>query len=882
MQLESSISPESTTPEVVAGGPIDLQKDFEAFHPWFSARYPAIPLKGAFVVLKLVAEGGTVPFIARYRKDMTGNLDEVAIAKIIEASDVWITLVKRKAFVLKEIEEQGKLTPELRAAITLCGDPDRLEDYYLPFKRKRKTKAAIAREAGLAPLAEWIWEVGHGAKPDQSLAELVTTFLNAEQGVPDAQGAIDGARHIIIERLVENPALRQYVRESVFSNGGMVAMPGEKKDEEGKFEQYINYEESISSLLKPNNSHRYLAARRGESEKILMLKVGAISSDPTLEERLIERFQQETVVSGVPGEIRDILVKAARFALKLHVMPSIETEVHRMLKDAADEVAIGVFSENVRKILLGAPLGSKMVLGVDPGLRTGCKLALVDPSGKFLAHSVLHTERASDRQQCLELLKKMGSSGSLGAIAVGNGTGGREAEKFFRELVKEACISTHVVSVNEAGASVYSASAVARDEFPDLDITVRGAISIARRLQDPLAELVKIDPKSIGVGQYQHDVSQSGLKKSLERVVESCVNAIGVNLNTASEHLLAYVAGVGASLAKSIVGYRNEKGLFQSKEDLKSVPRLGSKAYEQAAGFVRVPESANPLDNTGVHPESYAALVEYAAEQGARLEDFIGGGAGKLRSAQSLKEKIGELALEDVIADLEKPGRDPRENFIPFAFMDGVEEVKDLKVGMRCPGLVTNVTNFGAFVDIGVHQDGLVHISQLSDTFIKDPQLVVSPGDKVSVVVTEVDVERKRIALSMRSDALRNLGTAGAAKGSSAGAGGRERDYSRQGGKPVAGEVKSSSNAGGNNPQRSDRRDASHSTPRSGNDRSGNDRSGNDRGGNDRGRGEQRGNSAQRSGGGNRDSSQKGGGKQDSFSNTPFAALKGLSIKTNR
>jgi len=463
MQVESSISQESPRPEVLSGGPIDLQKDFEAFHPWFLSRNPSIPLKGAFVVLKLVAEGGTVPFIARYRKDMTGNLDEVAIAKIIEASEVWTALVKRKAFVLKEIEDQGKLTPELRSAIEQCGDPDRLEDYYLPYKRKRKTKAVIAREAGLEPFAEWIWEVGHGAKSDQSLSEFVTTFIDPEKGVADAQSAIDGARHIIIERLVENPVLRQYVRETVFSNGGLVSMQGEKKDEDGKFEQYVNYEESISSLLRPSNSHRYLAARRGESEKILMLKVGAISTNSTLEERLIEHFQQHAVVSGVSTEIKDILIKAARFALKLHVMPSIETEVHRMLKDAADEVAIGVFSENVRKILLGAPLGSKMVLGVDPGLRSGCKLALIDASGKFLVNSVLHVERAGDRQQCLELLKKMGSAGHLAAIAVGNGTGGREAEKFFRELVKEAGITTHVVSVNEAGASVYSASAVARD-----------------------------------------------------------------------------------------------------------------------------------------------------------------------------------------------------------------------------------------------------------------------------------------------------------------------------------------------------------------------------------------------------------------------------------
>jgi protein Tex len=852
------------------------------FEEWFKKRYPGIPMKGAHVVFGLVADGGTVPFIARYRKDVTGNLDEVAVARCIEAQEMWDALVKRKVFVLKEIEDQGKLTPELQLLIQQCVEPARLEDYYLPYKRKRKTKAVVAREAGLDPLASWIWDVGHGLIPDLSLAEYATKFIDADKGIKELQEALDGARHIIIERLAEDATLRQRVREDVFTNGGIVATPGEKKDEEGKFDQYLNYEESVTSLKKASSSHRYLAVRRGEGEKILTLKVGAISSDPTLEERLMDYFQQSAAVEGIHPEFKDFLAKAARFALKLHVLPSIEAEVHRTLKDSADEVAIEVFAENVRKVMLSAPLGPKTVLGVDPGIRTGCKLALIDESGKLMAHSVVHIEKPAEREKSLEMLKKIAAEHSLHAIAIGNGTGGREAESYFRSLVKELGILTHVVVVNEAGASVYSASAVAREEFPNLDLTVRGTISIARRLQDPLAELVKIDPKSIGVGQYQHDVSQSGLKKSLERVVESSVNAIGVNLNTASEHLLAYVAGVGSSLAKHIVKFRGENGLFTSREDLKKVPRFSSKVFEQAAGFLRVPEGANPLDNTGVHPESYSSLLTYAESQGSNIEDFIGAGAQKLRQATPLQESIGALALDDIIKELEKPGRDPRSNFVPFTFKEGVQEVKDLVVGMKCPGIVTNVTNFGAFVDVGVHQDGLVHISQLSDNFIKDPQEVVSPGDRVVVTVTEVDVARKRIALSMKSDAGQEASAARAAGGThrveaqrtpqQQQASGAQRTSHRS---AQQGQGTNASAGGGNrrpsttNSSRGDAAGQSKNSPRYKGSATGSQGSKDSR--------SHQSSRSQNSSNNERNKTHKK--QEESFGNTPFAALKNLGIK---
>jgi uncharacterized protein len=729
------------------------------FESWFQTKFPSIPLTGAHAVLKLVDEGGTIPFIARYRKDHTGNLDEVAVAQTIEAKELWENLTKRKAYVLKEIESQGKLSQELQAAIESCTDIDRVEDYYLPYKKKRKTKAVIAREAGLQPLADWIWDAGHGTHVDQTLVEYAGQFVSVDNGVPDSAAALDGARHILIERLSERVDLRQYVRERVFAVGGIKSVPGEKQDDAGKFEQYLDYEESIESLLKPQNSHRYLAIRRGESENILSLKICGLGVDAGLEDELMGRFQSAACNGDAQEEFKEVLHRAARFAFKLYVMPSIESEAHRVLKDAADQVAIDVFAENVRKVLLAPPLGSKAVLGVDPGLKTGCKLALIEDSGKFIANSVVYMHKAEDKQKCIELLKKVHSEYGLSAVAVGNGTGSREAETFFREAVASAGLEkVHVVVVNESGASIYSASEVARNEFPELDLTVRGAISIARRLQDPLAELVKIDPKSIGVGQYQHDVNQGALKKSLGRVVESCVNSVGVDLNTASEHLLAYVAGVGTSLAKSIVEHRSEKGLFSCREDLKSVSRFGGKAYEQSAGFLRIQGALNPLDNTGVHPEHYQVLQEYVDKQGKQLQDLLGAGAQTLMDAPEMKECIGSLALADIVRELEKPGRDPRESFVPFSFKEGIHSIKDLKLGMRCPGIVTNVTNFGAFVDVGVHQDGLIHISQLSDNFVKDPREILSPGDKVTVVVTEVDEGRKRIGLSMRSDAQRAQG----------------------------------------------------------------------------------------------------------------------------
>ena len=435
------------------------------------------------------------------------------------------------------------------------------------------------------------------------------------------------------------------------------------------------------------------------------------------------------------------------------MLSSIENEVHKALKEVADEVAIEVFAENVRKLLMAAPFGAKAVLGVDPGIRTGCKIALVDDSGKYLASTVMHTQTESERKKASTMLSEVISNGNIRAIAVGNGTAGRETEIFIRGVLKELGCSVPVVMVNEAGASVYSASEIAREEFPDLDLTVRGAISIARRLQDPLAELVKVDPKSIGVGQYQHDVSQPALKRSLDFVVDSCVNSVGVNVNTASEHLLAHVSGIGPGLAKSLVEFRSNKGLFKSREDLKSVSRFSGKAFEQAAGFLRIPGSENPLDNTGVHPERYSFLESVAAQLGRSVKDFLGSGAQLLKKEKKLIEEVGQFTFEDIVNELEKPGRDPREEFVPFAFREDIHELKDLQLGMTCPGIVTNVTNFGAFVDIGVHQDGLVHISQLSDRFVKDPQEVVNPGDRVHVRVLEVNLEKNQIALTMKSEA---------------------------------------------------------------------------------------------------------------------------------
>ena len=724
------------------------------FESFLSTHESSISALSAKAVLELKAEGATVPFIARYRKEKTGNLDEVQIQKVFDLKEEWEEVVSRQAYILGEIEKQGKLTDELKQKLSTTFDKNILEDLYLPYKQKRKSKATLGKEAGLEPLADWIWGVGHGSvtpAEGQTLDLWAFTFKNEEKGFKDADSAISGATDILIERMSEDLALRQHVREAYSKRGFMRTLKADKAKPNSKYQNYFDYEEKLTSLLEPRSSHRYLALRRGWIEEELSISFGGAKSDPGFESDLGAYFQS-FAAGDRPTLVKAPLEKAARVALKAHIIPSIENEFHKQLKDVADQMAIQVFAENVRKILLAAPYGPKAVLGVDPGIRTGCKLAVIDASGKFLAETVIRLQSESEKNQAKTFLQAIASSGQISSIAVGNGTAGRETEVFIRQALKEKQISMPVVMVSEAGASVYSASAVAREEFPDLDVTVRGAISIARRFQDPLAELVKIDPKSIGVGQYQHDVSQTGLKRALDHVVDSCVNAVGVNVNTGSAYVLAHVSGIGEGLAKGIVEYRQTHGIFKSREGLLNVPRFSKKTFELAAGFLRIPESENPLDHTGVHPEKYADLEGIAKQAGKAVRDFIGTGAKQLLKMDGAREKLGEFSLKDIVLELEKPGRDPRDEFVAVQFREDLSELKDVKPGMICTGVVTNVTNFGAFVDIGVHQDGLVHISQLGTKFVTDPSQVVSPGDKVTVRVLEVNLEKSQMALTMRMD----------------------------------------------------------------------------------------------------------------------------------
>ena len=707
-----------------------------------------ITFRSAQAVLELAAEGGTVPFIARYRKEKTGGLDEVQIRHIIEASETLTEINKRRDFILKEIQEQKNLTDELKARIEKSLDLGELEEIYRPFKKKKKTKATIAREAGLQPLADWIWALGHGELKDETTLEVkAKDFLNTAAGFVTYELALKGAQDIIVDKIFNNPDLREMVRQNFFEQGKVVSKKTKNFKPHSKYEMYADFSEPVKSLQEAKASHRYLAMRRGWNEEELTV---TIEGD---EVYLFKKFEDFATNQAATVPAAEFLKGCAKVALTVHVYPSISNEVHRLLKDKADAHAIAVFAENVRRVVLGSPFGAKCVLGVDPGLRTGCKLALIDKQGNFISHTVLQLlgEGAEERAKQLfgDVLKQI----TIEAIAVGNGTGGREAEAFIRKILKELGANVPVILVSESGASVYSASDIAREEFPDLDLTVRGAISIARRLQDPLAELVKVDPKSIGVGQYQHDVSQTHLKKSLEQVVESCVNGVGVDLNTASVSLLAYVAGIGPGLAKNIVDYRKTNGLFHDRAELMKVPRFSTKVYEQCAGFLRIPNAKQILDSTGIHPERYTAVRDMAHELGVHVGQLLGDGAKKLLELRTKWATIvGEYTFDDIIRELEKPGRDPRDPFKAFSFRDDIFEVKDLKESMICPGIVTNVTNFGAFVDIGVHQDGLVHISALSQKFVDDPRKVVNPGDQVTVRVLGVDRDKNQISLSMILD----------------------------------------------------------------------------------------------------------------------------------
>ena len=688
----------------------------------------------------LLEGGATVPFIARYRKEATGELDEVQIRLVEERLAYLKELDERRRTVLKTIEEQGKLTPELQARILACRQKTELEDLYLPYKPKRRTKATMAREQGLEPLADAIFQAtGVGL----DLPALAAAYVNPELGVADVAAALQGAGFILAERFADTAEARALVRRLTWEQGlfRSQAQRG-KAGTVSKYEMYYDFSEALKVIP----SHRMLAMRRGEKEEILRLHIEAP------EEEILSRLAQLLLPKASP--CRDWLGEVVADAYGRLIAPSIEVELRQQAKDAADEEAIRVFAENLRNLLLAAPAGSRRVLGVDPGLRTGSKLAAVDETGRFLAHVTIYPHTGGGRvdaarQELLRLVEQQ----RIEMVAIGNGTAGREMEQFVRQCFKDSGAKLPVVMVSEAGASVYSASDLAREEFPELDLTVRGAISIARRLQDPLAELVKVDPKSIGVGQYQHDVSQTALKKALDQVVESCVNYVGVDLNTASWALLGFVSGIGPALAKTIVQYRDEQGAFNARKQLLKVPRFGKKAFEQAAGFLRIRNGAQPLDNTAVHPERYALVERMAGDAGVKVPALIA--QPQLLEQIDLKRyvagDVGLPTLRDILAELQKPGRDPRESFAATSFREDVTEIADLKEGMSLNGIVTNVAAFGAFVDIGVHQDGLVHISQLADRFVKDPNEVVKVGQQVQVRVLEVDAQRKRIALTMRS-----------------------------------------------------------------------------------------------------------------------------------
>ena len=677
-------------------------------------------------VEKLLGEGSTVPFIARYRKEAHGNLDEVAIGKIKDRLEYYSELESRKETILKSIDEQGKLTDELRGKIAGCWQKSALEDLYQPYKPKRRTRAQVAKEKGFEPLAESIWR---GEAVDASEEEL------------------QFARDILAERIADMAEVRGLVRQAFATKGVVkseVASP--RPAEPTKFEQYYEFEEPLATIP----SHRYLAIRRGQKEGVLWVKI-ALDSKPVIEDMLALVEKATGVKAGEQMEL------AAEDAYKRLLAPSCEIDVTVDKKMAADRAAVEVFAENLRHLLLASPLGEKAVLAIDPGIRTGCKVAMIDATGKYLGKTVIFPQQKPEESS--KTIALIVNKYRPEAVAVGNGTAGRETEAFVRQTLSRLKAqhpeipTPMVVSVSEAGASVYSASEIARKEFPDLDLTVRGAISIGRRLQDPLAELVKVDPKAIGVGQYQHDVHQPLLGAKLDEVVVSCVNGVGVELNTASAPLLERVSGVSPSLAKSIIEWRNENGKFRSREDLKKVKGLGAKAFEQCAGFLRIRGAENPLDASAVHPERYAIVDRMAADAGMPLRDLVGNSlaAKKIDVRRYITDEVGEPTLKDIVAELVKPGRDPRAVFEPPKFRDDVTKIEDVREGMKLEGVVTNVTAFGAFVDIGVHQDGLVHLSELSDSFVADASSVVKAGDRLQVTVIGVDRARGRISLSAKS-----------------------------------------------------------------------------------------------------------------------------------
>lgn len=700
----------------------------------FIAEELSLPAKSVVAAVELLSQDATIPFIARYRKEATGGLDEVALTSVRDRLAQLKELDARKEAILKSLEERNLLTDALRAQVVGAPTLAKLEDLYLPYRPKKRTRATIAKEKGLEPLSEKLW--AQGAEDPLTLA---AAFVDAEKGAKDAEEALAGARDILAEKVSEDAAARAKLREVYFAKGVFHSKVISGKEAEGaKFKDYFDWSEP--ALKAP--SHRVLAMRRGEKEGFLYMRVELAEAEavPML----------EALFARNDGPCAKQVRLAVEDAYRRLMSFSMETEVRLETKKKADQEAILVFARNLRDILMASPLGHKNVLALDPGFRTGCKLVVLDKNGKLLFHDVVYPHSGEGgRTEAEYKVRKLAKLHGTEVIAIGNGTAGRETEEFARGLKLPGVT---VVMVNESGASVYSASEAARDEFPNEDITVRGAVSIGRRLMDPLAELCKIDPKSIGVGQYQHDVDEGALKRGLDDTVVSCVNSVGVEVNTASKELLSYVSGLGPALAKNIVDYRNENGAFASRAALKKVPRLGPKAFEQAAGFLRIREAKNPLDASAVHPERYVLVEKMAEDLGVTVKDLMAnaGLRAKIDLKKYVSADVGEPTLKDILNELAKPGRDPREKFEAFAFGD-VAKMEDVKPGMKLPGIVTNVAAFGAFVDIGVHQDGLVHVSELSDSFVREPAEVVKVQQRVHVTVLEVDLERKRIALSMKS-----------------------------------------------------------------------------------------------------------------------------------
>ncbi len=707
-----------------------------------NAELTAYSKKQITTVLNLLKEGNTVPFIARYRKEMTGTLDEVQIREIEERHAYLETLEKRKVDVLKTIEEQGKLTPELEKEIKQADKMQLVEDLYRPYKQKRRTKATIAKEKGLGPLADWLL-----AFPKTDVTAEAETYINEEQEVLTAEDALAGAHEILAETFGDEPDYRQWIRDFTFNNGRVVSkVKDEEADEKGVFEMYYDYSEPIKSVV----SHRVLAMNRGEKEKILKVAL-------EVDEEQIFAYLMKQIVKDASATSAPYLQEAYMDSYKRFIGPAIEREIRSSLTEAADEQAIAIFGENLRNLLLQPPLKGKVVLGFDPAYRTGCKLAVVDATGKVLSIDVIYPHKpagARQREEAAVHFRKLVETYDVEMVAIGNGTASRESESFVAENLKQVDREVYYVIVNEAGASVYSASEEARNEFPDLEVEKRSAVSIGRRLQDPLAELVKIDPKSVGVGQYQHDVSQKRLEEQLDFVVETAVNQVGVNVNTASPSLLQRVAGLTKTTAKNVVAYREENGSFEKRNQLKKVPRLGPKAYEQAIGFLRIIGGKNVLDNTGIHPESYAEAEQVLEYAGLTLKD-VGTEAAKEALAKvdiaelSDKTGLGKETLKDILDALVKPGRDLRDDMAAPLLRQDVLSMEDIQPGMKMEGTVRNVVDFGAFVDIGVKQDGLVHISKLSNRFVKHPTNVVAVGDIVTVWVDQIDVNKGRISLSM-------------------------------------------------------------------------------------------------------------------------------------